>query len=156
MAPRGEGNKEQAAQNPDPHRQRHKQLLHLLRRFRAEALHHILVERRHRREHQQRRQRMEEIDHPHPVILPLLRRNCLPAWSVYDPQPPKRGEPIPDLAPGVPEAVREAEKEAGGSAADQETEGKRVAYSAAALPLVRESRRKNLERQNRPRGEEIR
>lgn len=156
MTPSGEGNKEQATQNPNAHRHRHQQLLHLLRRRRAEAPHDILIERRHRREHQQRRQRVKKIDSLKPVILRLLDRDHRAGRAVDDPQPPESGNAVADLPPGVAEAVGEAEEEAGGGAAGEEAERGRLADAAAALTLVGERRRQNLERQDRPRREEVR
>ncbi|PON97835.1 hypothetical protein TorRG33x02_064250 [Trema orientale] len=156
MAPTWERNKEQAAHDAYCDRHRHEKLLCLLGRRRTEALDHILIERHHRRENEQRRQRVDEIHSPKPVLGGLLGRNDrVSRRAVDDPQASERGDPIADLAAVVPTAVGEAEEEAGGGATGEEAKSGGPAHGGAALALVSESRGQNLESEDGTGGEEV-
>lgn len=112
MSLRRKRDEKQATQHPNGDRQRREELLGFLGGIRNETLDHILIKQSHRKENDYGQQRVEEIDESQPVFFPLLRRNP----TGHNPQPSKRGQPIPDFAPFVPEAVGEAEEEAGETA----------------------------------------
>lgn len=114
MSLRWKRDEKQAAQHPNRDRQRREELLGFFGGIRDETLDHVLVKQRDRDENNNGQQRVEEIDESQPVFVLLPRRNA--GAPVHDPQPAKRGQPIPDFAPLVPETVGEAEEEAGNPA----------------------------------------
>ncbi|CAL9771271.1 unnamed protein product [Musa acuminata subsp. burmannicoides] len=153
MADGGESDEQSAADNSNSHRQRCEDLKLVVGGHRVVARDHVLVEQRHRREHHQRREGMEEVQRPQSVAHSQLRRYRLQA--VDDPKAPERGHAVAH-PPGcfVVEAVGEAEEEAGEGAEDQEAGGHEPARLGAAAEGG-EDRGKELEGEHRAGGEVV-
>jgi hypothetical protein len=126
----------------------------VLRRHRVEARHHVLVEQRDGGEDHHGHRRVHEVEEPDAVPGRGARVRQRRA-AVDDPEPAERGEPVPDGAPGVPEAVREAEHEAGERAERQEG-ARHGAVGADALAPRRDDRGQQLERQHGARRQQRR
>ncbi|CAL9084593.1 unnamed protein product, partial [Musa textilis] len=152
MAGGRESNKQHAADDSDPHRQARQNLLRLFRRYREEAGHHVLVEQRHRRKHQNGHQRVGQVDEPDPVSGRDRRRERLGA--VDNPQSPECGQPIPHRAVAVSEAVGETEDEAGEAADGHEALGHQPVHRHA-VASVGEDGGEELEGEHGAGGEQL-
>lgn len=103
MASRRKPHEEHAADNANRHWQCCERLSHLLRSYREEARHHILIRQRNRSKHKQCHKRMSKIN----GLDLVLNRDFRRRWSraIDDPQPAGGRKPIPDSSRWVPETV---------------------------------------------------
>jgi hypothetical protein len=150
-----EGDEQHAPDDADGDGQHGEHLLRVLRRHGVEARHEVLVEQRDGGEDQDGHHGVHQVEEPDPVRgrgARVVRRRA----AVDGPDPPRGGEAVADGArSGVPEAVGEAEREAGQRAERQESAG-HGAVSAHAVALRRHHRGQQLERQHGARRQQLR
>lgn len=110
----GEGDEEHAPDDPDGDGQHGEHLRGVLGGHGVEAGHDVVVEERDGDEDHDGDDGVHEVDEAQPVRCCGLRVDR--SAAVDDPEPAARGEAVAHGALGVPEAVGEAEREAGDAA----------------------------------------
>jgi|UniRef100_A0A804R403 hypothetical protein len=145
-----EGGEEQRADEPSGKRHGSQHLPSVVGHDRVEARPDIPVEHGHGHEHDDRQERVEEVDELDPFLGGLHWRRRRRA--VDDPQPAASGHRVPHGPLGVMEAVGEAEEEAR-RGAEPHKPGRHDAVHVVAFATVGEHRRQHLEREHRAGGE---
>ncbi|KAG5525782.1 hypothetical protein RHGRI_032163 [Rhododendron griersonianum] len=149
--------KQQAGDEPNSHRNYVQNLLGLVIWPRIIASQHILVPQSHRSEHEDRQNRVNDVDEAQPVLAEVGNPGAGRgggALGVEEPHATGRGKAVVDLSVGGPEAVGEAGEEARGGQGEEEEEGE-GAGGRVARAVVCEDRREELERQESAGREEV-